>query len=131
MKSLAELTDMPMSMSVWQRHGPFSTRLLPPADEDRYEAQFQFRIRQTPVAHQVVTPTTNAFAHGLDYLRSNPLRVHQMLVKCAVCKSVQPDVMTNMKTPFCLTQGPCGSVRRCRDDTVTLDTCVQGKMSHP
>ena len=25
------------------------------------------------------------------------------------------------------TQGPCGSVRRCRDDTVTHDTSVQGK----
>ena len=29
------------------------------------------------------------------------------------------------------TQVPCGDVRRCRDDTVTHDTSVQVKMSHP
>ena len=51
MKSPAELTDMPMSMSVWQRHGPFSTRLLPPADEDRDKAQFNFEFTR----HQLLT----------------------------------------------------------------------------
>ena len=40
--------------------------------------------------------------------------------------------MSNVKTPFCLRlKGPCGSVRRCRDDTVTHDTSVQRKMSPP
>ena len=29
------------------------------------------------------------------------------------------------------TQGSCGSVRRCRDVTVTHDTSVQVKVSHP
>ena len=29
------------------------------------------------------------------------------------------------------TQGPCGSVRKCSGDTVTHDTSVQVKMSHP
>ena len=51
-----------------------------------------------------------------------------MWVECAVCKSVHFDVMTNVKTPFCFeTQGPCGSVRRCSDDTVTVDTSAEVK----
>ena len=45
-------------------------------------------------------------------------------------QSVQPDVMTNVKTPFCLRlKGPCGSVRRWSDGTVTHDTSAQVKMS--
>ena len=40
--------------------------------------------------------------------------------------SVQPDVMTDVKTPFC-TQRPCGSVRTCDVDTVTDDTSAQVK----
>ena len=47
-------------------------------------------------------------------------------VQCA--NSVQPDVMTSVKTPFCFeTQGPCGSVRTCDVDTVTDDTSAQVK----
>ena len=50
------------------------------------------------------------------------------VVECAVCESVQPDVMTNVKTPFCLRlKGPCGSVRTCHVDTVTDDTGAQVK----
>ena len=34
--------------------------------------------------------------------------------------------MANVKTPFCFeTQGPCGSVRTCRDDMVTYHTSAQ------
>ena len=44
-------------------------------------------------------------------------------------QSVQPDVMTNVKTPFFFfrLKGPCGSVRRCSGDSVTHDTSVQGR----
>ena len=45
-----------------------------------------------------------------------------------MCTSVQPDVMTNVKNTVLLeTQGTCGSVRRCNDDTETHDTSIQGK----
>ena len=47
-------------------------------------------------------------------------------------QSVRPDVMTNVKNTVLLeTQGPCGSVRRCRDDTVTHDTNAQVKILFP
>ena len=47
---------------------------------------------------------------------------------CAVVKSVRPDVMTNVKTPFCVeTPGLCKSVRTCDVDTVTDDTSAQVK----
>ena len=68
-----------------------------------------------------------AVARGTTIMNSNLLRFQcGSSVQCA--NSVQPDVMTDVKTPFCFeTQGPCGSVRRCSDDTVTHDTHVQGK----
>ena len=51
-----------------------------------------------------------------------------MWVVCAVCESVQPDVVANVKTPFLLeTQGTSGSVRKCSDNLVTHDVSVQGK----
>ena len=59
--------------------------------------------------------------------RSNNSAQLPMGSECAVCSSVQPDVITNVKTPFFLdTQGPCGSVRRCSNDTVTHDTECTG-----
>ena len=39
--------------------------------------------------------------------------------------------MTVENTVLLETQGSRGSVRRCRDDTVTHDTSAQVKMSHP
>ena len=46
--------------------------------------------------------------------------------ECAVCRSVQPDVVTHVKTPFCFeTQGTCESVRTCDVDTVTDDTSAR------
>ena len=45
---------------------------------------------------------------------------------------MQPDVVANVKTPFLLeTEGPCGSARKCSDDTVTHDPIVHEKLSHP
>ena len=48
-----------------------------------------------------------------------------------MCKSVQSDVMTNVRTPFCLRLKGPAEVYASAVDTVTHDTSVQVKMSHP
>ena len=41
---------------------------------------------------------------------------------------MQPDVMIDVKTPFCFeTQGPSGSARKCGADTATDHTSAQVK----
>ena len=52
-------------------------------------------------------------------------------VECAVCESVQPDVMTNVRTSFCLTLKGPAEVYASAVVTVTHDTSVQVNMSHP
>ena len=52
-----------------------------------------------------------------------------MVGSCEVCKSVQPDVMTNVKSPFCLRlKGPADVYA---DAEMTHDTSVQGKCHIP
>ena len=45
--------------------------------------------------------------------------------QCAIGETRRGDTCEN--TVLLETQGPCGSARRCSDDTVTHDTSVQGK----
>ena len=68
-----------------------------------------------------------AVARGTTKMSGNLLRFQcGSSVQCA--NSVQPDVMTYVKTSFCFeTQGPCGSVRTCDVDTVTDDTSAKVK----
>ena len=63
--------------------------------------------------------------------KGNNLLRYQCEIECAVCKSVQPDVMTSVKTPFCLRlKGPAEVYANAVLTQQHMTKCT-GKVSHP